>query len=185
MELWDVYDRNGRKTGALKEKESDYLPGEHHLAVEAWVFNSRREILIQQRSWSREILPGMWSLTTGRIIAGEDSRRGCVRELEEELGMSVKPGELFFFRRIIREDPLIWDVYFTLQDVSLEKLSLQKDEVIQASWVSFGKFRTLLKKRAVFRYPEIDEVLAAAIHWLDNELRKKEQTLSSDEQRLV
>ena len=54
MELWDVYDKKGRKTGALKEKEADYLPGEYHLAVEAWVFNRRREILIQQRSWHRE-----------------------------------------------------------------------------------------------------------------------------------
>ena len=62
MELWDVYDKKGRKTGALKEKEADYLPGEYHLAVEAWVFNRRREILIQQRSWHREILPGKWRL---------------------------------------------------------------------------------------------------------------------------
>ena len=43
MELWDVYDKKGRKTGALKEKEADYLPGEYHLAVEAWVFNRRRK----------------------------------------------------------------------------------------------------------------------------------------------
>ena len=34
MELWDVYDKKGRKTGALKEKEADYRPGEYHLAVE-------------------------------------------------------------------------------------------------------------------------------------------------------
>ena len=94
MELWDVYDKKGRKTGALKEKEADYLPGEYHLAVEAWVFNRRREILIQQRSWHREILPGKWSLTTGRIIAGEDSEQGCVRELKEELGIQVKQKEL-------------------------------------------------------------------------------------------
>ena len=73
MELWDVYDKKGRKTGALKEKEADYLPGEYHLAVEAWVFNRRREILIQQRSWHREILPGKWSLTTG---PGAERRTG-------------------------------------------------------------------------------------------------------------
>ena len=159
MELWDVYDKKGRKTGALKEKEADYLPGEYHLAVEAWVFNRRREILIQQRSWHREILPGKWSLTTGRIIAGEDSEQGCVRELKEELGMQVKQKELSFLRRIVREDPLIWDIYFTLQDVPVEELRLQKEEVIQARWVSFDQFRAYLKRGSVFRYPEIDEVL--------------------------
>lgn len=168
MELWDVYDRNGRKTGALKEKEAEYLPGEYHLAVEAWVFNRRREILIQQRSWSREILPGMWSLTTGRIIAGEDSRQGCVRELKEELGLKVKKEDPSFSRRIVREDPLIWDVYFILRDVPLEELKLQKDEVIGVRWVSFEQFRTFLKEGLIFRYPEIDEILADAAKWLDN-----------------
>ena len=64
-----------KNRSAEGEKEADYLPGEYHLAVEAWVFNRRREILIQQRSWHREILPGKWSLTTGRIIAGEDSEQ--------------------------------------------------------------------------------------------------------------
>lgn len=153
MELWDVYDKKGRKTGALKEKEADYLPGEYHLAVEAWVFNRRREILIQQRSWHREILPGKWSLTTGRIIAGEDSGQGCVRE-----------------------DPLIWDIYFTLQDVPVEELRLQKEEVIQARWVSFDQLRAYLKRGSVFRYSEIDEVLDAADGWLDDILGKETET---------
>lgn len=176
MELWDVYDKKGRKTGALKEKEADYLPGEYHLAVEAWVFNRRREILIQQRSWHREILPGKWSLTTGRIIAGEDSGQGCVRELKEELGMQVKQEDLSFLRRIIREDPLIWDIYFTLQDVPVEELRLQKEEVIQARWVSFDQFRAYLKRGSVFRYSEIDEVLDAADGWLDDILGKERET---------
>ena len=176
MELWDVYDKKGRKTGALKEKEADYRPGEYHLAVEAWVFNRRREILIQQRSWHREILPGKWSLTTGRIIAGEDSEQGCVRELKEELGIQVKQEELSFLRRIVREDPLSWDIYFTLQDVPVEELRLQKEEVIQARWVSFDQFRAYLKRGSVFRYPEIDEVLDAADGWLDDILGKETET---------
>ena len=176
MELWDVYDKKGRKTGALKENEADYLPGEYHLAVEAWVFNHRREILIQQRSWHREILPGKWSLTTGRIIAGEDSEQGCVRELKEELGIQVKQKELSFLRRIVREDPLIWDIYFTLQDVPVEELRLQKEEVIQARWVSFDQFRAYLKRGSVFRYPEIDGVLDAADGWLDDILGKETET---------
>ncbi len=170
MELWDVYDRSGRKTGAVKEKESEYLPGEYHLAMEAWVFNDRREILIQQRSWNRPILPGMWGLTTGRMVVGEDSRQGCVRELKEELGLSVSPEELYFLRRIIRDDPLIWDIYFLRRNVPAESLTLQREEVAQARWVSFRRFCELLEEKRIFRYPEIDRVLESAKQWLDREL---------------
>ena len=63
---------------------------------------------------------------------------------QEELGMQVKQEELSFLRRIVREDPLIWDIYFTLQDVPVEELRLQKEEVIQARWVSFDQFRACL-----------------------------------------
>ena len=111
MELWDVYDKkeeNGNAEGEGGRLSAWGIPP----GCGAWVFNRRREILIQQRSWHREILPGKWSLTTGRIIAGEDSEQGCVRELKEELGMQVKQEELSFLRRIVREDPLIWDIYF-------------------------------------------------------------------------
>ena len=76
--------------------------------------------------------------------------------------MQVKREKLSFLRRIVREDPPIWDIYFTLQDVPVEELRLQKEEVIQARWVSFDQFRAYLKRGSVFRYPEIDEVLSHA-----------------------
>ena len=66
--------------------------------------------------------------------------------------------------------------YFTLQDVPVEELRLQKEEVIQARWVSFDQFRAYLKRGSVFRYPEIDEVLDAADGWLDDILGKETET---------
>ena len=90
--------------------------------------------------------------------------------------MQVKQEDLSFLRRIIREDPLIWDIYFTLQDVPVEELRLQKEEVIQARWVSFDQLRGYLKRGSVFRYSEIDEVLDAADGWLDDILGKERET---------
>ena len=54
MELWDVYDRSGRKTGAVKEKESEYLR-ENTISHGSLGIQRPPEILIQQRSWSRPI----------------------------------------------------------------------------------------------------------------------------------
>ncbi len=71
-------------------------PGEYHPAMEAWIKNSRGEILIQQRSVECEILPGAWGLTTGRMIAGESTQQGCIREIREELGLCVTPSQIQF-----------------------------------------------------------------------------------------
>ncbi len=84
MEYWEVCNACGDRTGQIRPKGAFFGPGEYHPAMEAWIKNSRGEILIQQRSVECEILPGAWGLTTGRMIAGESTQQGCIREIREE-----------------------------------------------------------------------------------------------------
>ena len=120
--------------------------------------NSRGEILIQQRSVECEILPGAWGLTTGRMIAGESTQQGCIREIREELGLCVTPLK-FNFKRIPRGE-LLWDIYLVQDDTPSERLQLQAAEVAQAKWVSPRTFRFLLETGKLFWYPEIEEILS-------------------------
>lgn len=159
MEYWDVCDRNGIPNGQVRPKGAAFAAGEFHPAMEAWVVSSRGEILIQQRSARCEILPNVWGLTTGRMLAGETTRQGCIREIREELGLHVCPEQLRFLRRIPRGE-LLWDLYLVRKDVSIEELTLQADEVAQARWVSPAGFRELLDAGSLFRYPEIEDILA-------------------------
>lgn len=103
--------KRGRKTGRIKAKTGIWLPGEFHLAMEAWILNSNKEILLQRRADSCEVLPGVWGLRTGRMLAGENSKVGCVREIQEELGLTVQPEAPAFLRRIFRTE-LIWDLFW-------------------------------------------------------------------------
>lgn len=161
MEYWDIYDAQGRSTGRVHRKGEPLKPGDYHLAGEIWVCNAKQEFLLQQRSLACEQLPGVWSHTTGRIRAGEDSRSGCVRELAEELGLMVQPSELQLLRRIIREDGLglIWDVYLLHCEVDLSQLVLQTEEVAQARWVDAAEFKRMLARGDIFHYPEIEQIL--------------------------
>lgn len=68
MEYWDVYDEKGRKTGRIKAKTRIWLPGEFHLAMEAWILNSNKEILLQRRADSCEVLPGHQGLETAQRL---------------------------------------------------------------------------------------------------------------------
>lgn len=157
-EFWDVYDAKGRKTGRIKSKTECWLPGEFHLAMEAWIINSNKEILIQRRADSCDELPGVWGLTTGRMLAGEDSKTGCVREIQEELGLTVQPEAPMFLRRIFRTE-LIWDLFLVQRDFPLDTLRLQESEVSEARWVSASAFRSMLARGNLFWYPEILEIL--------------------------
>lgn len=163
MEYWDIYDAQGRTTGCRVKKGEPLSSGAYHLAMEAWIVNGRGEILIQQRSQSCEILPGIWGLTTGRMMAGESSRQGCIREIREELGLRIALQEPEFLRRIVRGDgtQLIWDIYRVRRDVPPEGFVLQAAEVARVAWVAPGEFRRRLAEGTLFRYPEILEVLSA------------------------
>ena len=37
MEYWDVYDKNGKLTGKVVEKNGKFLEGEYHKAIEIWI----------------------------------------------------------------------------------------------------------------------------------------------------
>ncbi len=54
------------------------------------VFNAAGEILVQRRTDSKDQYPGMLDLAAGGVVcAGESYECSAVRELEEELGLSV------------------------------------------------------------------------------------------------
>lgn len=158
MELWDIYDRNGTKTNKIKSDENDILDGEYRLAIEAWIIDSNFQILIQKRADSCKVLPSMWGLTTGKLISGETSIKGCIREVKEELGLKILEKDITFIKRIFRTD-LIWDLYLIKKDLSLENLILQKSEVSKVKWVSIEEFINMLEEGTLFKYPEIYEII--------------------------
>ncbi|MBN1308375.1 MAG: NUDIX domain-containing protein [Chitinispirillaceae bacterium] len=59
--------------------------------------NSRGALLLQKRSPFKETFPGLWDISAaGHISAGDSSRETAVRELREELGISLKSNALRF-----------------------------------------------------------------------------------------
>lgn len=67
----------------------------NHRAVHVLLVNDRGEIYLQLRAATKESFPGCWdSSASGHVAAGEDYLPAAVRELEEELGLSVAPDRL-------------------------------------------------------------------------------------------
>lgn len=113
-------------------------------------------------------MPGVWALTTGRVISGETTRQGCVRELKEELGITVEEEDCelagtYFKTRL----GMIWDIYFVRKDINLKDIVLQEEEVARVKFVSTDEFREMLKEGTMYEYEEIYDLLDAIDNKLD------------------
>ncbi|MGO1044131.1 NUDIX domain-containing protein [Clostridioides difficile] len=106
MELWDLYNADGIKTGNVIERDNPIEEGYYHLAVEVWIVDSNSQILIQKRSENKKTLPNIWGMTTGCIVSGEESLDGAIREAKEEIGIDISKDEIKIFRSMIHGDTL-------------------------------------------------------------------------------
>lgn len=136
MELWDVLSADGKPTGKTVVRGGNILKtGEYHLVVHIWPVNDYGSILIQKRTKTKRLMPGMWAATGGAAISGETSEEAAMRELGEELGIKASLGDLKFVKRIKRRNSFI-DMWVINVNVKVPELKLQKSEVAEAKWVS-------------------------------------------------
>jgi len=88
MEIWNILDENGNKTGKTMIRGVDKLPdGFYHESVAVWIINSENRLLIQKRASTKKRYPNMWAMTTGAMNANENRNQAIIREIKEELGI--------------------------------------------------------------------------------------------------
>lgn len=139
-EYWDLYDCNRKPLGKLHRRGDEIPAGEYHLVVEIWKRNDAGQFLLSRRHPDKPF--GLyWECTGGSVVAGEDSRTGAQRELEEELGISVSGDELKYVFTSVNERNTnsIYDVYELRWNGDIADLKFQEGEVVDAKWVSFDE----------------------------------------------
>ncbi len=136
-ELVDICDEDNNLTGIQRMKSEAHRLGLWHRTSHVWVYNSAGEILLQQRADGKDFYPGVWDISAaGHVGAGENPIISASRELNEELGISTKKGDLEFFKirksmtvfRDIRNNEFNY-VYFFRFDGDIGALRLQAEEV--------------------------------------------------------
>jgi isopentenyldiphosphate isomerase len=91
-EIFDVVNERDEVVGQASRREV-HQRRLLHRAVHVLVFNSRGEVFLQKRSMKKDCSPGAWdSSASGHLDRGEDYDAGAVRELREELGVSLAIG---------------------------------------------------------------------------------------------
>jgi isopentenyldiphosphate isomerase len=151
MEIFDVVDDEGRPTGETVSRQEAHEKGIRHRTAHIWVIRRGPEkggiqILLQKRAMDKDSFPGQYDTSSaGHIHAGDEPRISAVRELQEELGIAVRPEELKFagkfrvhYTETFHGKPFLDDevafVYVCDRPVTLSELKLQKEEVEAAGW---------------------------------------------------
>lgn len=135
-ENWDVLDVYRRRTGKRIHRGQPCGPGEYHLVVHLGLFNSRGELLSQQRTAGKSIWPGYWDVTVGgSALAGETSQQAIRREVAEEIGLTLDFSALRpAFTTTFPEG--FDDYYIIKRDLDPAGLKLQAEEVAAVAWMS-------------------------------------------------
>ena len=134
MELWDLYTKDREKLEETMQRGAPHPVGKYRLVVHIAIFNSRGQMLIQQRQADKFGWPNMWDISaSGSVISGETTSMAAERELFEELGLSVS----FSDRRpalTIHFPDGFGDVFLLEQDLDPKTLVLQTEEVQAVRW---------------------------------------------------
>ena len=93
MEYLDIVDENGIPTGEIIERSIAHQTGVRHRTTHIWIVRKRDEnveILLQKRSQNKDSFPGCYDISSaGHIPAGDEFAESGLRELAEELGISI------------------------------------------------------------------------------------------------
>ena len=126
MELFDILEEDGTKSGLVRERGVAHRDGSLHETVHTWIVRrspseegaggegergaeekkegivtvpalSGWEVLLQKRSACKDSNPGCYDISSaGHLSTGDEPLAGALRELKEELGLEAAPQDLHF-----------------------------------------------------------------------------------------
>lgn len=99
MELQQVVlvNENDEALGAMEKMEA-HQKALLHRAFSVFIFNSRGEMLLQQRAAHKYHSPGLWTnACCSHPQPGEDTKEAAIRRLREEMGFTIPVQKIFDF----------------------------------------------------------------------------------------
>ena len=97
MEKVILVDKQDNETGVM-EKQEAHIKGVLHRAFSIFVFNSKKELLLQRRAKTKYHSAGLWTNTCcSHPRPNESTKDAANRRLKEEMGMSCNLSKQFDF----------------------------------------------------------------------------------------
>lgn len=167
----EVIDELDEKTGEPIRKilkSVAHKTGKWHGAIHIIIINKdATRTLLQKRCAEKKLYPNMWDIAVGgHISAGETAILTAERELQEELGLSIKDFEIKQIGRVkeqLNNNGVISNEFVTIYivkgDIDISDIKLQKEEVSEAKWCSKAELNQLISNKEILPHVREYEIL--------------------------
>ena len=139
MEIWDLYDRDGKKTGETWERQWGNFrtipEGRYHMVVDILIQHVDGTYLLTKRDESKDVYPGYWEASAGgSAVSGEEPLEAAKREMKEETGLE---SDDFTLVNVSFRDPShsMFYSYIAIVDCDKDSVVLQEGETTEYKWV--------------------------------------------------
>ena len=165
MEMFDIINEDGSKTGMIKERGVVHREGALHATAHIWIARENEksgyDILLQKRSACKDSHPGCHDISSaGHVCAGDEVLESALRELEEELGIKAEPEQLkeigvqyknyegeFYGKPFKDHQRSI--LYLYKEPVNIEKLTLQQSEIESVLWMDYREMLQAIQENTM------------------------------------
>lgn len=157
MEQSDMYDKNHKRTGIIKNR-GEKLEEQDYIQAAVAIVRSEGYTLVTRRHQSKTEA-GKWEFPGGGSRAGEEPLDTMFRELEEETGISAAKEEVRYLTTVYYDRyHLFVGVFLVEKIVKMNELRLQEEEVSQALLVTDEELKIIYSKMAGMDQKVFDEV---------------------------
>lgn len=125
-ELLVEVDADDKEIGTIIKREAHTDPSHYHRAAHIMIFNSKGQVILQQRGWNKSHHPGKWDMIGGHQVAGQTIEQCALSELSEELGITT---DLKFFRKGLYQDNLQSEYYYLYYGIHDGPYGFDRNEV--------------------------------------------------------
>jgi len=149
IEVWDLYDKDGKATGITHLRGFPIPDGFYHLAVHAWITDGKGKFLLSRRSATKSRFPLLWECVGGSAFAGENSLQATLREIKEEIGLDLSDAK----HRIVFEKVRgvidgkrhndIAHIYLFHYEGEVDLSNAESDEVCETKWLNVNQIKRL------------------------------------------
>ena len=153
----DEYD----KVIEVKERNNIDYKNDIYRVSALWIKNSKGQILLARRAYSKKQNPGKWGpAVAGTIEEGETYDSNVIKEAEEELGLkNIKPQKKF--KKLVRGKYNHFTQWFYLRlDKDLDEFKYSKEEISEINWFTKQEIINLINTNS-------DEVLKEMKKWIN------------------
>lgn len=153
MEIWDLYDDQGRKTGETWERSraAEIPEGRYHIVCDILIRHQDGDFLLTLRDPNKEVYPGCLEASAGgSALAGETPEQAARREMQEETGLTAGKLELIGMTRRPHGSSMIY-AFLAVVNCEKDTVRLQEGETVDYRWVDTPTLLAMMKEEPVLQ----------------------------------